>query len=193
MDILINGKIRKCKGKQHVDFYSLSNEETSEGTYSNSEANTLSNDDFIDDEEMKAILNGSIFHQHNIRNFVDNDFYHWVHGENHYPQLKKTFRLITQEMSNFDFSKVDEDILKGVYQELIDLEKLFYKLTGTNNILHKIDSSKKDVEVMLSNIKGDWTWQDGYNGTYFQEKYKNNLPSITFQELINSELIIPIW
>ncbi|MEY5133812.1 MAG: hypothetical protein RLZZ198_1816 [Bacteroidota bacterium] len=82
----------------------------------------LSNDDFIDDEEMKSILNGSIFHQHNIRNFVDNDFYHWVHGENHYPQLKKTFRLITQEISNFDFSKVDEDILKGVYQELIDLD-----------------------------------------------------------------------
>jgi len=82
----------------------------------------LSNDDFIDDEEMKSILNGSIFHQHNIRNFVDNDFYHWVHGENHYHQLKKTFRLITQEMSNFDFNKVDEDILKGVYQELIDLD-----------------------------------------------------------------------
>jgi type I restriction-modification system DNA methylase subunit len=82
----------------------------------------LSNDDFIDDEEMKSILNGSIFHQHNIRNFVDNDFYHWVHGENHYTQLKKTFRLITQEMSNFDFNKVDEDILKGVYQELIDLD-----------------------------------------------------------------------
>ena len=68
----------------------------------------LSNDDFIDDEEMKSILNGSIFHQHNIRNFVDNDFYHWVHGENHYHQLKKTFRLITQEMSNFDFNKVDK-------------------------------------------------------------------------------------
>ena len=78
-------------------------------------------------------------------------------------------------------------------QELIDLEKLFYKLTGTNNILHKIDSSKKDVEVMLSNIKGDWTWQDGYGGNYFQRKYTGNLPSITFQELVNSELIIPIW
>jgi hypothetical protein len=82
----------------------------------------LSNDDFIDDDEMKSILNGSIFHKHNIRNFVDNDFYHWVHGENHYHQLKKAFRLITQEMSNFDFNNVDEDILKGVYQELIDLD-----------------------------------------------------------------------
>ena len=77
-------------------------------------------------------------------------------------------------------------------QELIDLEKLFFKLTGTSNILHRIKSSKKDVEIMLSNIKGDLSWQDGYNGTYFQKKY-SNLPSITFQELINSELIIPIW
>ena len=30
------------------------------------------------------------------------------------------FRKITGEFDNFDFSKIDEDILKGVYQDLID-------------------------------------------------------------------------
>ncbi|HPH22568.1 MAG TPA: N-6 DNA methylase, partial [Chitinophagaceae bacterium] len=82
----------------------------------------LSNDDFIDDDEMKTILNGSIFHKYNIRNFVDNDFFHWVHGSRYFHPLKKVFRLIAQEIAAFDFTNPDEDVLKGVYQELIDLD-----------------------------------------------------------------------
>jgi type I restriction-modification system DNA methylase subunit len=82
----------------------------------------LSNDEFIDDEEMKNILNGSIFHKYNIRNFVDNDFFHWVHGSKYFNQLKKVFRLVAQEIAHFDFTNPDEDVLKGVYQELIDLD-----------------------------------------------------------------------
>jgi type I restriction-modification system DNA methylase subunit len=82
----------------------------------------LSNDEFIDDAEMKTILNGSIFHKYNIRNFVDNDFFHWVHGSKYFNQLKKVFRLVAQEIAHFDFTNPDEDVLKGVYQELIDLD-----------------------------------------------------------------------
>lgn len=82
----------------------------------------LSNDEFIDDSEMKTILNGSIFHKYNIRNFVDNDFFHWVHGSKYFHQLKKVFRLVAQEIAHFDFTQPDEDVLKGVYQELIDLD-----------------------------------------------------------------------
>lgn len=82
----------------------------------------ISNDDYIDDNELKAILDGTIFHKYNIRNFVDNDFYHWVVSDRNFKSLKKVFRLIAQEISSFDFNKVDEDVLKGVYQELIDLD-----------------------------------------------------------------------
>jgi hypothetical protein len=82
----------------------------------------LSNDDYIDDKEMRAILDGSKFYEYNIRNFVDNDFFHWVNTERSFNNLKKVFRLIAQEISNFEFDNVDEDILKGVYQELIDID-----------------------------------------------------------------------
>jgi len=82
----------------------------------------ISNDAFIDDAEMKGILTGSIFHKYHIRNFVDNDFFHWVHAERYFAQLKKTFRLVAQEIAAFDFTNPDEDVLKGVYQELIDLD-----------------------------------------------------------------------
>lgn len=82
----------------------------------------VSNDDYIDDSELKGILDGTIFHRYNIRNFVDNDFFHWVNTERSFNNLKKVFRLIAQEISNFEFDNVDEDILKGVYQELIDID-----------------------------------------------------------------------
>jgi len=82
----------------------------------------VSNDDYIDDEELTGIIDGSIFHKYNIRNFVDDDFFHWVKSERNFKALKKVFRLIAQEISTFDFHEIDEDILKGVYQELIDLD-----------------------------------------------------------------------
>ncbi|HNQ59506.1 MAG TPA: N-6 DNA methylase [Bacteroidales bacterium] len=82
----------------------------------------VSNDDYISDDEMREILNGSIFQSYNISNFVDNDFFHWVNGDRDYLKLKNVFRLIAQEISTFNFSNVDEDILKGVYQELIDID-----------------------------------------------------------------------
>jgi type I restriction-modification system DNA methylase subunit len=82
----------------------------------------VSNDDYIDDTELRSILDGTIFYKYNIRNFVDNDFFHWINTERSFNNLKKVFRLIAQEISNFDFESVDEDILKGVYQELIDID-----------------------------------------------------------------------
>jgi len=82
----------------------------------------VSNDDYINEDELKGIINGNIFHKYNIQNFVDNDFFHWIGSDINFRGLKKVFRLIAQEISSYDFNNVDEDILKGVYQELIDLD-----------------------------------------------------------------------
>ena len=82
----------------------------------------VSNEDYIDDDEMRGIIDGNIFHKFNIQNFVDTDFFYWIKNEHSFRLLKKTFRLIAQEISTFDFHNVEEDILKGVYQELIDLD-----------------------------------------------------------------------
>ncbi|MBP7497362.1 MAG: SAM-dependent DNA methyltransferase [Bacteroidales bacterium] len=82
----------------------------------------FSNDDYINDDEMLGIIDGSIFHKYNIRNFVDNDFFYWIKNEKSFKALKKVFRIISQEISTYDFQDVEEDILKGVYQELIDLD-----------------------------------------------------------------------
>lgn len=82
----------------------------------------VSNDDYVDEFEVKEILNGHIFNKYNIQNFVDNDFFHWINNEKAYRDLKSVYRLIAQEISTYDFNQVSEDVLKGVYQELIDLD-----------------------------------------------------------------------
>jgi hypothetical protein len=82
----------------------------------------VSNDDYIDEDELSGIINGNIFHKYNIQNFVDNDFFHWIGSDRNFRGLTKVFRLLAQEISSYDFNNVEEDILKGVYQELIDLD-----------------------------------------------------------------------
>ena len=82
----------------------------------------MSNINSIDDEELRKTIDGSIFSNFNIANFVDNDFFQWVKSDRSFNCLKKVFRLIAREISVFNFDNVDEDILEGVYQELIDFD-----------------------------------------------------------------------
>ena len=82
----------------------------------------VSNDEYLNDKDIEGILDGSVFQKRNIANFVDDDFFHWVTGKQSFRCLRKAFRLIAQEIARFDFTAVDEDVLKGVYQELIDLD-----------------------------------------------------------------------
>lgn len=76
----------------------------------------------IDVLDLKAILNGDKFTFLNIDNFVENDFYQWVAKDKYLPHLQKYFYQIAYKINEYDFSNVQSDILKGVYQGLIDLE-----------------------------------------------------------------------
>lgn len=78
----------------------------------------ISGDDYIDDREIEEIITGEVFRKKNIVNFTDNDFFRWTAAK--LPELKEAFRTIADGLSEMDFSDVDEDILKGVYQELVD-------------------------------------------------------------------------
>ena len=75
-----------------------------------------------------AVLNGNkvlgtdVVQCSNQENGGKNDFFHWIGSDRNFRGLNKIFRLIAQEISSYDFNNVDEDILKGVYQELIDLD-----------------------------------------------------------------------
>lgn len=82
----------------------------------------LARDTAVDDETIRDILSGRIFNRLNVERFVEDDFFHWVGGDEFLPLLRPMFREISRHIDAYEFSEVREDILKGVYQELIDLE-----------------------------------------------------------------------
>jgi len=71
---------------------------------------------------VRAILSGEAFERRNVQRFAEDDFFHWVTSEPHFQTLRPVFREITARIREYDFSEVREDILKGLYQELVDLD-----------------------------------------------------------------------
>lgn len=80
----------------------------------------ITQDDHIDDGELRGIISGTVFEKRNVVNFTDNDFFHWIGAASAFSPLKKAYRALVAKIDTYDFHNVDEDVLKGVYQELID-------------------------------------------------------------------------
>ena len=81
----------------------------------------LEGKEFISWNDIKHILDGSIFKKFQIANFTDEDFFRWTSDENVILHLNQTLQRLASEVTKIDFSKgIIEDVLKGVYQELVD-------------------------------------------------------------------------
>ena len=65
-------------------------------------------------------MSGSYFSSKNILNLADEDFFHWLGREAVLEELDATWLRVLNQLKTYDFSLLDEDILKGVYQELVD-------------------------------------------------------------------------
>lgn len=74
------------------------------------------------DDELRSILTGDAFNALNVANFVEGDFFYWVSDAVVFPRIAPALRELYNQITEFDFTDVEEDILKGVYQELIDID-----------------------------------------------------------------------
>ncbi|MBV5297052.1 MAG: N-6 DNA methylase [Rhodoferax sp.] len=74
------------------------------------------------DDALRSILTGDAFNALNVANFVDDDFFCWVSDMAVFVRLSPALRELYNQISEYDFTDVEEDILKGVYQELIDID-----------------------------------------------------------------------
>lgn len=74
------------------------------------------------DDELRGILSGEAFVGLNVANFVEGDFFYWVSTPEFFNPLAPMLRELYNQICEYDFTDVEEDILKGVYQELIDLD-----------------------------------------------------------------------
>ncbi|MCL0092033.1 N-6 DNA methylase, partial [Dehalococcoidales bacterium] len=75
-----------------------------------------------DKGELLAILDGEAFRRKGFQNLAESDFFTWVL----FPPLQSdTYNLLggfAQHLSVYDLSKISEDLLKELYQQLVDPE-----------------------------------------------------------------------
>ncbi len=74
----------------------------------------------LEREKILEVLLGREFKKYGIKNFFEEDFFSWIIKE---PVQKNGVEIameLLRHLSNFDLSKLNEDVLKGLYEELLD-------------------------------------------------------------------------
>ena len=66
------------------------------------------------------VLSGRYFQSTRLANLVDDDFFHWVRRGQAEAILAPNWERILSHLTEYDLSRLKEDVLKGVYQQLID-------------------------------------------------------------------------
>lgn len=69
------------------------------------------------DTELEEMLTGAVFHRMGLDNFVGDDFFTWMEAK-HVADLLHS--IATRLVAAYDLSAVSEDLLKELYQELVD-------------------------------------------------------------------------
>jgi methylase of polypeptide subunit release factors len=71
-------------------------------------------------EVASEVLSGRYFHSKHLANLVDDDFFHWVRRPQAEDALASTWERILSHLLEYDLAHLNQDVLKGVYQQLID-------------------------------------------------------------------------
>ena len=71
----------------------------------------------VSPEQIAEILEGKIFEKWNVHNFLEEDFFSWVARSE--DGIKAASALL-ERLALYDLTTIDEDILKSLYQELVD-------------------------------------------------------------------------
>ena len=68
----------------------------------------------------QEILSGNVFKEWGISNFIEEDFFSWL---GRHEQGIQIARRLVQRLARFNMARMDEDVLKGIYQNLVDPEE----------------------------------------------------------------------
>jgi len=68
----------------------------------------------------RGLMNGEFFRDRNIQNLAEDDFFSWAQGTPAEAVFFEFFGNLFRRLDEFDWSKVDEDLLKTLYQGLVD-------------------------------------------------------------------------
>ncbi|MGO4883733.1 MAG: N-6 DNA methylase [Bryobacteraceae bacterium] len=71
-------------------------------------------------EIASAVLSGDYFRESRLANLVEDDFFQWIRSKTAEELLLPVWERIIAQIETYDLSRLDQDVLKGVYQELVD-------------------------------------------------------------------------
>jgi hypothetical protein len=71
-------------------------------------------------EEARKIFSGEYFRSKRLANLADEDFFHWIRTPEAERELAPIWERVLDTLLSYDLSRVREDVLKGMYQQLID-------------------------------------------------------------------------
>ena len=75
-----------------------------------------------DVELIPSIVEGKAFHKHGVGNIGENDFFSWLMMPDIRPDAIKALHALSVELQVYDLSAVRQDLLKQLYQNLVDPE-----------------------------------------------------------------------
>ncbi len=70
--------------------------------------------------EAASVFSGEFFLSKNLANLADKDFFHWTAAPEVEPILAPAWERVLDTLLTYNLSRMREDVLKGVYQQLID-------------------------------------------------------------------------
>ncbi|HEV2202429.1 MAG TPA: N-6 DNA methylase [Bryobacteraceae bacterium] len=68
----------------------------------------------------EMVLSGEYFRKSGLANLVEDDFFQWIRSNAARRLLRPVWERIIAQIETYDLSRLDQDVLKGVYQELVD-------------------------------------------------------------------------
>jgi type I restriction-modification system DNA methylase subunit len=77
----------------------------------------------IEEETVLRVLGGEEFKKWGIRNFFEEDFFSWITREPAKNSGVRVSRRILEVLVRFDLTRLNEDILKGLYENLLDKQE----------------------------------------------------------------------
>lgn len=77
-------------------------------------------------ETIVKVLDGEFFSEQGIDNFLEEDFFSWVVREQAKDIAFDISRKLINQLANYNLRELSEDILKSLYQELVDPETRHY-------------------------------------------------------------------
>lgn len=68
----------------------------------------------------RDVFSGDYFRARRLANIVDDDFFQWTRAAQSQAELTPVWEKIIAQIETYDLNRLDQDVLKGVYQELVD-------------------------------------------------------------------------